>query len=349
MQTSKPTRCSRRRSSSSSTSAPKRSVTSPAFSSSLTARRAGYFGVQGWEQGHGDLAVEAATSAGEDPDGVAVLQEQFGMLAHQQLDTADDGRAGEVEDADGTGRPASCERAPAGEGCTGADESGAGGSDTRLAGTGGVALQPRQALFKLQDPVLECLDGLGLGIGQAVDRAGVREADGDDPAGHAHDGGVRWHVGDDDRAAPMRAPSPTSTAPINWACAPTTTPSRRVGWRFSWSRLGAAEGDALVEHDVVADLGGLADDDAHAVIDEQPFADPSGWVDLDAGQRPVQVRDDACEQVLAPLVEAVGDPVDLAGMKSGVAEDDFEIASGGRVTLARGLDVGAGCSGGVVA
>jgi hypothetical protein len=45
----------------------------------------------------------------------------------------------------------------------------------------------------------------------------------------------------------------------------------------------AAEGDALVEEAVVADFGGLADDDAHAVVDEEAAADARRG-GFDAGQ-----------------------------------------------------------------
>ena len=48
----------------------------------------------------------------------------------------------------------------------------------------------------------------------------------------------------------------------------------------------AAERDALVERDVVADRRRLPDHDARAVVDEQALADLGGRVDLDAGQPP---------------------------------------------------------------
>ena len=46
---------------------------------------------------------------------------------------------------------------------------------------------------------------------------------------------------------------------------------------------GAAQRDALVEGHVVADLGGFADDHAHAVIDEEAPADLGAGMDLDSG------------------------------------------------------------------
>jgi hypothetical protein len=58
-----------------------------------------------------------------------------------------------------------------------------------------------------------------------------------------------------------------------------------VGWRFVRASClpdaEAAEGDALVELDAVADLGGLADHDAGAVVDAEarPMTAP-GWMSM---------------------------------------------------------------------
>ena len=47
----------------------------------------------------------------------------------------------------------------------------------------------------------------------------------------------------------------------------------------------AAQGDSLVKQHVVPNDGGLADDHAHAVIDEEAPPDGGAGVDLNAGQR----------------------------------------------------------------
>ena len=52
----------------------------------------------------------------------------------------------------------------------------------------------------------------------------------------------------------------------------------------------AAEGHALVERYVVADDGGLADDDAHAVIDEKAAADFGAGMNLDSRDQPRRLR-----------------------------------------------------------
>ena len=55
---------------------------------------------------------------------------------------------------------------------------------------------------------------------------------------------------------------------------------------------GAAQGDSVVDEAVVSHLGGLADDDAHAVVDDQPAADLGPGVDLDAGPEPAPLGDE---------------------------------------------------------
>src|SRR3546814_7331793 len=49
-------------------------------------------------------------------------------------------------------------------------------------------------------------------------------------------------------------------------------------------RSDAAEGDVVIQRDAVADFSGLADHDAHAVIDEEIFPDARPGMDFDAGQ-----------------------------------------------------------------
>lgn len=46
---------------------------------------------------------------------------------------------------------------------------------------------------------------------------------------------------------------------------------------------GTAEGNTLINGDIVADFGGLANHNAGAVVDEEPSADGSTGMDLNAG------------------------------------------------------------------
>jgi hypothetical protein len=70
---------------------------------------------------------------------------------------------------------------------------------------------------------------------------------------------------------------------------------------------GAAERDALVERDVVADLRGLADYDAGTVIDEQALADLGAGMDLDPGRGAAEHRDRARHQRHATDLQRVRD------------------------------------------
>ena len=96
---------------------------------------------------------------------------------------------------------------------------------------------------------------------------------------------------------------------------------------------GAAERHALVDRAVVADLGRLADHDAHAVVDEDAPADRRAGVDLDAGEEARQMRDEARQpvQAVAPEPAARGGAAPArAGPDSRSAPPTRERAAGSR-------------------
>jgi len=105
-------------------------------------------------------------------------------------------------------------------------------------------------------------------------------------------------------------------------------------------QAGAAQRDALVERDVVADLGGLADHHAHAVVDEDALADDRARVDLDAGEPARQVRDEAPQPLQAVHPAPVRGQVQPDGVQAWVAGDHLEAAARGRVAVEDALDVG---------
>ena len=67
---------------------------------------------------------------------------------------------------------------------------------------------------------------------------------------------------------------------------------------------GAAQRDAVVEGDPIADLGGLTDDHAHAMIDEQVVTDGGAGVDFDAGQAAHELRYPAGKQACRRCVHS---------------------------------------------
>ncbi len=104
----------------------------------------------------------------------------------------------------------------------------------------------------------------------------------------------------------MRVLSPILTGPRIFAPSPTTTLLPMVGCLFPFSQVVPPEGDAVVHGHVVAHFGRLADDHAHAVVDEKRPADPGAGVYLDAGKKPPHVGDKTSEKVHLVQPEPMG-------------------------------------------
>ncbi len=91
---------------------------------------------------------------------------------------------------------------------------------------------------------------------------------------------------------------------------------------------GAAQGDAVIDQAVVPDLGGLPDDDAHAVVYDQAAADLGAGVDLNAGAVPGDLGVEPGQEGKVVTVEPVGDAVEDDGVDAGVEEKDLQLAAG---------------------
>src|SRR5580692_7813994 len=65
------------------------------------------------------------------------------------------------------------------------------------------------------------------------------------------------------------------------------------GMTFAGFFAGSSEGHVLIHEDVVSDFAGFADDDAHAVIDEEAAADGGSGVNFNAGHGAGELADDA--------------------------------------------------------
>src|SRR5699024_6576979 len=130
---------------------------------------------------------------------------------------------------------------------------------------------------------------------------------------------------------PIRAPGWISTPVTERApCASTSAGSRapRVHsrWASRWVQIARSEehtselqsralypppygSDPMIEHDVVADLGGLPHHHAHAVVDEEASADPCPGMDLDAGHRTRTLREHERRQPGSAGPQPMGEPV----------------------------------------
>ena len=94
---------------------------------------------------------------------------------------------------------------------------------------------------------------------------------------------------------------------------------------------GAAEGHSLIKRAVIADLGGLADDYAHAVIDKQPPADARAGVDLDPRQHPPQMRHEPPGKQPAAPPQPMGEAMKNQRMKPRIAQRHLDTRPGGGI------------------
>jgi hypothetical protein len=75
------------------------------------------------------------------------------------------------------------------------------------------------------------------------------------------------------------------------------------------------------------------------MINEEFLADAGAGVNLDSSYCAPQVGYEARGYPESPLVQGVGEAVDLTCVETGVSQDDFEVACRGRIALPRRLDV----------
>src|SRR5450759_5127538 len=101
---------------------------------------------------------------------------------------------------------------------------------------------------------------------------------------------------------------------------------------------GTAQGHALVEQHVVANLRGLADHHAGTVVDEEAASDGGAGMNLDPGKEAADLRDHARHQRHAPAVQAVRQAVHQDGVEARVAEKNLQPTLGGRVLPEDGVD-----------
>ena len=94
---------------------------------------------------------------------------------------------------------------------------------------------------------------------------------------------------------------------------------------------GTAKGHAVVQQAIIANLGGLADDDTHAVVDDQTAADGSTGMDLNTGPESAPLRNAAGDEGHMTHMEKMGDAMIHGCMDAGIEEEDLQLAPGGRV------------------
>ena len=95
----------------------------------------------------------------------------------------------------------------------------------------------------------------------------------------------------------------------------------------------------MIERHIVADHGGLADDHAHAVIDEEAAADAGARMDLDARDHAAHVGNETPEQAEAAFPEQVRHMVEEQRVEARIAEEHLDLGADRRVAAEYAADV----------
>jgi hypothetical protein len=95
----------------------------------------------------------------------------------------------------------------------------------------------------------------------------------------------------------------------------------------------AAECDAVIKRAVVADFGGLAYHHAHAMVDEEAPSDARARMDLDAGEKTPDMRNQTRQPSEARAPQPVREPVHQQRMEPRVTGDHFPSIASCRVAL----------------
>ena len=94
---------------------------------------------------------------------------------------------------------------------------------------------------------------------------------------------------------------------------------------------GAAQRNTVVKQDIVADLGSLTDDNAHAVVDHKAPADLGSGVDLNAGALPVPLGLKPRQKEQLMLIEKMRDPMPDDGVDARIEQEDLQLAPSRRI------------------
>src|SRR4051812_2395867 len=95
----------------------------------------------------------------------------------------------------------------------------------------------------------------------------------------------------------------------------------------------ATQRHALVEQNVVADLGSFPDHNPRAMVDEESAPNSCARVDLYTCEEAAELRNHPWHQGQIPLVKTMGQAVKQNRMKARVAKHDLEPALGRRVPV----------------
>src|SRR5690625_1460101 len=93
---------------------------------------------------------------------------------------------------------------------------------------------------------------------------------------------------------------------------------------------------ALIKCHIVANFGRFTNDDSHTVIDEDALANLGTRVDLDAGEKAVDMGDQPGDEIKPMSVKEMGHPVHLQCMKPRIAGEHLQQRTSRRIAIKYG-------------
>src|SRR5664279_222744 len=96
---------------------------------------------------------------------------------------------------------------------------------------------------------------------------------------------------------------------------------------------GSAQGDALVDGDIVTNLGGFPDDHTHAVINEEAAAESGTGMNLDTRHKARDLRECTGKKEPAMLPQSVVNAIPPNRMQTGIEQHNLKPRACGWVVL----------------
>src|SRR6266496_3208122 len=146
----------------------------------------------------------------------------------------------------------------------------------------------------------------------------------DNVARDSDHGGIAWNTSQHDRSgADARVVSNLDVAENSGTRADhDAIPNRRMP--LPGVLAGAAERDALINSDLVADDRSLADHHTHTVIDKKAFANLSARMDLDSRSQPRHLRKPTRQHSHVMRLQPMIGTIEPQRVQSRVAQQDLE-------------------------
>ncbi len=207
--------------------------------------------------------------------------------------------------------------------------------------------------FEIANLLLQFLDPAGkrdqripLWIRQSLQAAGFGAGKlygSDGSCGNTDGRATRRDISEDDRASANLGPLADLDRTQNFRTNANRYAVRDRGVTFPALLPSSAEGNPLVQGDVIADDGRLPNHDPHTMVDKDTLTNGRTGVDLDAREKTTQVGDHAGEKSPPPPMEPGGDPVDGERVQAGIGEENFQIGAGRGIPFAdRAQGIGQG-------